>query len=483
MAATRDFAWIAIGRLVTALVALAAIRLSTALLPPEQFGILAILLTFQVFCGLFLINPVGQYINRHTHAWMDEGTLLLRLRPYRIWVVAASLAGAATSGAWTLFQPLPRIEQLSMAVSVAIMVIAATWNATSVSLLNMLGHRALSVAWAGATVLAGLLLSWWLVSLHGIGFAWFVGQALGMAIGAIGAGWTVRRALHSQQLSGHWPLLEPRALLGYILPLAVATGFMWWLLSGYRLLLEAHWGLAALGQAVVGLTLASQLWGLVESLAMQFLFPLFYRRISTEGTPDSAIAFSDLLNTLGPIYLLLAAATVAGAPALLALLVDVSYSHVVPFVLLGAFIECCRALGNLLATAAQVDRRMKMLVPPYAVGAMVLTLGVLILAHRGGTVEQAVAVIAVAGFITLIAMTAAMSRLQTFHMDVPRWCAALALVVLAVFLVDFRAPAPLDFVSALKTIAVLGVLVSVAFAALLWKNPGARRLLAVRLSP
>jgi len=45
--------WIGGVQLLTALFALAAIRLSKSLLPPEQYGVLALLVTFQVFCGLF----------------------------------------------------------------------------------------------------------------------------------------------------------------------------------------------------------------------------------------------------------------------------------------------------------------------------------------------------------------------------------------------------------------------------------------------
>ena len=478
----RDFIWVMIGRLVTALVALVAIRLSTSLLPPEQFGSLAILLTFQVFCGLFLINPVGQYINRQTHVWVDEGTLLPRLRNYRQWVVVAALAGALASSLWTISQPIEWSERAMIMATVSLMVAASTANATSVYLLNMLGRRALSVTWAGATVALGLLLSWALALAFGTGLAWFAGQALGLAIGAIGASRAVRRALPASR-AGRWPLLEPGVLRSYIFPLAFATGLMWWLLSGHRLLVEAHWGLAALGQAVVGLALAAQLWGLVESLAMQFLYPLFYRRIAASNTPDSALAFSDLLNSLGPIYLVLAAATAVGAPSLLALLVDASYSHVAPFVLLGAVIECCRALGNVLSTAAQVDRRMGALIPPYAAGALTLTAGLLWLMQVNGSIDQAIAVLAGAGGVTLVAMAFAMRQLQAFRIDLPRWLAAIALVLLAIPLVEYQPQARQGLAAAFQSVVAIGLFATVSIAALLWRNPRIARLLNVRLNP
>lgn len=482
MAAARDFLWVGIGRLVTALVGLASVRLSTSLLPPDQYGVLALLATFQVFCGIFLVNPVGQYINRHTHGWAEDGTLLPRLARYRTWVIIAALAGALASGVWAMTQPITVGERILVMAVVTLMVVAATWNGTSLWLLNMLGYRAQSVGWGGATVLLALLLSYAFTSFAGSGLAWFAGQAVGMAIGAFGAGIEVRRALPVAK-AGRFPLLEPGVLRGYILPLAVATGFMWWLLSGYRLLVEVHWGLAALGYAAVGLMLASQLWGLAETLAMQFLFPLFYRRIASSDRPDASLAFPDLLNTLGPVYLVLAAATLVAGPALLALLVDVAYAGVLPFVLMGTAIECCRALGNVLATAAQVERRMFALVPPYAAGALAVAAGVVWVAQGGGDIEQAVKMLAVAGAVMLSAMAFAMGRLHNFSLDLLRWGIAMVPVVGAAMLASKAPLVPVGISTALAIVALAGLVSAVLLLALLWKNPATTRLLAVRLKP
>lgn len=482
MATALDFIWIGGGRLLTALVALVAIRLSTSLLPPEQYGVLALLVTFQVFCGLFLVNPVGQYINRHTYGWANDGSLLPRLARYRAWVMVAAFGGALASGMWALTQPITVTERILAMTLVTLMVVAATWSATFVSLLNMLGYRALSVGWGAATILVALLMSYGFTKLTGSGLAWFAGQAVGMAIGAFGAGIAVRRALPLAKVA-RFPLLEPGVLRGYILPLAVATGFMWWLLSGYRLLIEVHWGLAALGYAAVGLMLASQLWGLLESLAMQFLFPFFYRRIASADRPDASLAFADLLNTLGPVYLVFAAATLVAAPALIALLVDAAYAGVVHFVFLGAVIEFCRALGNVLATAAQVDRRMLSLVPPYAAGAVSMAAGVVWVAQGGGDIEHAVAMLAIAGVVTLGVMALAMQRLQDFRLDLSRWCCALLLVVGAAMLALNAPLVPAGIGAALIIVALAGLVSAVLLVLLLWKNPATTRLLAVRLKP
>ena len=93
MAFKRDLTLVIGGRFAAAAMALISIRVVTTVLTPEQFGELALLVAVQMFCGLFLINPVGQHINLHTHAWWDSGTLLSRLKSYRLYVLAVSLVG------------------------------------------------------------------------------------------------------------------------------------------------------------------------------------------------------------------------------------------------------------------------------------------------------------------------------------------------------------------------------------------------------
>ena len=73
--------------------ALVTIRAVTTFLTPEQYGALALLIAVQTFCGFFLVNPVGQHINLHTHAWWDDGTLMARLKSYRRYIFAVSLVG------------------------------------------------------------------------------------------------------------------------------------------------------------------------------------------------------------------------------------------------------------------------------------------------------------------------------------------------------------------------------------------------------
>lgn len=468
------------GRLAAALMALVAIRAVTTFLTPEQYGELALLITVQMFCGLFLINPVGQHINLHTHAWWDDGTLAARLRSYRRYVLAVSLVGLVAVLGMGKQHTVQQV--LWTAIAMFTMVVAGTWNATLIPMLNMLGFRAASVLWGIITVAIGLASSILFVMWLPSATAWFAGQAIGMGGGALGAKYVLRKhAIQSKSAEGFLPLLDKRTVLTYCLPLALATGLMWLQLSGYRFVIEGYWGLAQLGFLAVGLQLAGQIWALAESLAMQFLYPLFYRRVSAhENRVEVELAFSDLLNTLIPVYFVLTGLLILIAPYLLKVLVASQFQDAIIFVMLGAGIEMCRVLGNLLSNAAHVRRKTKSLALPYAAGAMVSLVLIYLAGVRQMEIGWAGAGVLAGASVMFTVMTIEMYQQVKFSLDFVR-CAAGAAVMLAMVLIGVWLPSIAGLGASIAMLMLMGALSGITILALLWKNPAALRLLNVQL--
>jgi O-antigen/teichoic acid export membrane protein len=433
-----------------------------------------------MFCGLFLVNPVGQHINLHTHAWWDDGSLMVRLKPYRRYILAVSFVGSV---AVLVLDNHHSIEQMlwSMVVMFA-MVIAGTWNSTLVSMLNMLGFRAASVLWSIITIAISLASSILLVLWSPSAIAWFAGQAIGMAVGAIGAKYVLQQhTLSTKSAQGDTPLLNRHTALTYCLPLALATGLMWLQLSGYRIVIESYWGLAQLGFLVVGLSLSGQIWSLVESLSMQFLYPLFYRRVSShENEMEIELAFSDILNTLIPVYFVLTGLVVISAPYLLKLLVARQFQDAVVFVMLGAGIELCRVLGNLLSKAAHVRRKTKSLTLPYAGGAITT----LVLIYLAGIWQMeivwAVVAILIGALVTLMIMWIGMRKQVRFTVDYARWLWGGGVMLVMTVLVTWM-PNVIGLGASIAILTLIAIPVGIAILSLLWKNPATLRLLNVQL--
>lgn len=480
MAHKRDLILVSGGRLASALIALVAIRAVTSFLTPEQYGELALLIAVQSFCGLFLVSPVGLHINLHTHAWWDDGTLMPRLKSYRQYVRVVSLVGMVVVLGMGKQQTVQQL--LWSAAAMFGMVYAGTWNATLISMLNMLGFRAASVWWSIITAALALAASIFLVMWLPFATAWFAGQAIGLGLGAFGAQYVLRQhAMQAENSKGVLPLLDRRTVLTYCLPLAVATGLMWLQLSGYRFVIEGYWGMAQLGFVAVGLQLAGQIWMLAESLSTQFLTPLFYRRVAAhDNNIEVELAFSDLINTLVPVYCVLTGLLILSAPYLLKVLVATQFQNATGFVMLGAGIEICRVLGNLLSNAAHVRRKTKSLALPYAVGAMVS----LLLVYQAGVRQEEVAWAGVAllagACAMLVVMAAAMYKQVKFSLDIVR-CSVGVAVMAAMALLGVWLPKPPGIGASIAILMLMGSLSSIAVLALLWKNPAALRLLAVQL--
>jgi O-antigen/teichoic acid export membrane protein len=475
----RDFLLVSTGRLITALIGIITIRVATTYLSPAQYGELAMLIAVQTFCGLLLVNPVGQHINRHTHQWWDDGTLLIRLASYSRYIFGVAVVGAAAVFVFVVQATIT--QTLFAALVILLMVNAATWNTTSVYMLNMLGFRASSVFWAIVSVIISLLASFILVIWMSGATAWLCGQALGLTIGAMGAGRALRIHTHQADLpTGIHSLLDREVIFKYCLPLAIATGLMWLQLSGYRFVVRAYWGVEMLGYAAVGLLLASQLFALIETLAQQFLLPMFYRRITKVDTHSNRAAMSDLLNFMGPLYLVLAGSILLGAPYILKLLTSAQYADAEIFVRFGVGIECCRVLGNLLGQAAQITKTTHSLVLPYAAGAIGV-IGLMLLAGEysagigwvGGT-------LLLAAIVTLTGMVWAMYRQVPFTLDARRWLLGL-LTMIILFIPAWWLDRPQSWRETIGMLVMIGLVSSGIMLSMIRNNVALKRMMAVNL--
>lgn len=480
----RDFLVIGGGRLASALLGLLTIRAVTTFLSPEQYGQLALLLVIQSFFGLFLVNPVGQHINRHTHEWWDEGSLFSRFLGYKKYIfIIAVIGGLSTI---VISNDFSLLEMSLIAFAMILMINGGTWNTTYIPLLNMVGKRGSAVSWALITIIIALISSILLSVLwQATATAWFIGQAIGFSIGALGASWMLRHGELPKQDYQPKALLTKEALVTYCLPLAIGTGFMWVQLSGYRLVVEHYWGLSSLGFLAVGLSLAGQIWGLVETLAQQFLYPFFYRRISmvNNSSSDKELAsatLSDLLNVMMPVYLVLISITFISAPYLLKLLIDPQYAEAEIYVKLGIGIEFCRVVANLLSTAAQVTRQTRSIILPYALGALTVMVMLIVVGEQHLAISWAAVCLVIAALIMLSTMWLAMFRQVKFFPDAKVWLIAILMSMVFV-LSTYWLPKTTDWFQAFMILSVVGVCGAGGLMLLLKNSSALQRLLAVKL--
>lgn len=462
----------------------------TALLEPKDYGVYALLMAFNGFCGLFLINPVGQHINRHTHAWWDDGTLLKRLAGYNAYILVVSVGIALVVVPWWLLYPSTDkniLGSILAGIAVSALVYLGTWNGTFVYILNMLGFRGESVAWMTASSIVGLLFAAIFAQQYHTAMSWILGQALGMAVGAISAGVMLRRLQAARAPvpieSCEIPtLLNRETILRYCLPLAAATGFMWLQNTGYRFWVGGVWGVTELGILAIGLSISSQLWSIIESLAMQFLNPYFFRHITEKKTDSQTGAvLSDMVNVMWPLYAVFAGFNIFFASSLLMVLTDERYHAAVTFVMLGALIEFARCTTNLWSYAAQIQRRTNKVILPYGLGALIVWLGAFGVSYFDGNIKMLAIALVISGVVTCTVMVVLMQRMLPITLDVRRWVVgSTALIIFCALAVAM--PIRNEGLYQNVVLLLLGVCAAGGcMAVLLWRNPALIRLLSVSL--
>jgi O-antigen/teichoic acid export membrane protein len=490
LALRTDFLLVVLGRVVTALIAVASLRIMTTLLEPSDYGQWAMLMAFQTFCGLFLINPVDQHVFRHAHAWWDNGTLLSHFAKFEQYLKLVSLIITVVVMLWWNrgqgSEHSNYLVALFAGIAVGAIVYLGTWSMLLVTFLNVLGFRVQSVIFAivGSTV--GLICSILFVSQYTYAISWILGQAVGAAVAALGAWHVLKKHASIANIickkMTFSNFLDRKTILSFCLPLAAATGFMWLQNSGYRFLVNEVWGAAELGFLVIGLSVSAQLTALIETLAMQFLYPYFVRRLTdAESDAQIGVALSDLMNVLAPIYAIWAGFNAVCAAALLEVLTDARYHVAVPFVIFGAMIEFTRCITNLWSNTARAVRQTRGLIVPYALGAAVVWFGAIVVAHFKMNLIDFSFVLVFAGIVTCAVMIIAMLRLLPITVDVTRWAGGLSIMCMCFAIASATTIRADGLFQSIAILALAGVVSGFFIMALLWRNPALSRLLSVSL--
>lgn len=481
-----DFVIIVLARVITALLAIASVRVMTTFLTPSDYGQWSLLVAYQTLGALFLINPVDQHVFRFAHIWWDAGKLIENLKKYNLYIIAVSLfIGLIVFLWWSINNGIATAGILS-GISVALILYLSSCSIGLSFLLNMLGFRADSVTWAVVSAIVGLLSSTLLVMQYPNAMTWLYGQAIGFAIGALGALNSLRKRhpkldIPSQKIAFS-NFINRFTVFNFCLPLAAATGFMWLQNTGYRLFVGDVWGFTALGFMVIGLGISAQLTAIIESLAMQFLYPYFARRVaSAKSDGQIGTALSDLMNVLAPIYAIWAGFNAICATALLELLTDARYHVAVPFVIFGAMIEFMRCTTNLWSNTARAKLKTKGLIMPYMVGAGVICFGMLTAKYFQINLITLSSILVIAGLFTLITMIFIMQKLLLISIDFPRILIALLIMGTCFFVAIFTPLKTNGIFQHLTLLVVSGFVASLLIGLMLWRNAALSRLLSTQL--
>lgn len=388
------------------LLALATLRVATTLLTPEEMGKVSLVLTTIAFFAMFLVNPVGMFINRRLHAWQANGTARAYLERYTGYLVVVAIIAAITlplvdMTGWVNFG----IPQAWLIALVCGSLIFNTINQTSIPSLNMLGETRGFVVLSVATLAASFACAVALVeTVQTTAQYWVMGLLLGQVLLAVVGTQMLFAKLDRHGGATSSPAINGRhlqVLFEFAWPVALAAGLGWVQSQGYRYIMESHLGMAQLGLFVAGYSISAGMIAGFESILTTYFQPRLYRDANKGHPAEQAQAWRRYASAVIPSLILTVALIVLLAPELTRIFLGESFQEAASFVVWGALAEAARVLAGVYSLIAHVYMRTRWLIVPTAVGAALSIVLCALLIPQLGAKGAGIA-LAVAGFIVVV---------------------------------------------------------------------------------
>lgn len=378
------------GRAAQFFLALLMMRVGTTLLSPQEMGRVSLVLTTIAFFALFLVNPVGMFINRRLHSWKTAGVARYYLRRYAFYLFGVALLAAICLPVlyllgWAHFGlTLPWLILL-----VCTSLVFNTVNQTAIPSLNLLGDSGRFVLLSIATLLVSFVCAVVLVKVgRPSAQNWLLGLLLGqILIGLVGVKVLFSR-LKPQEVRAVLPHVghhQLRALFTFGWPVALAAGLAWLQGQGYRYLLSGQLGLDKLGLFVAGYAISAGIISGFESVLTTYFQPRLYQDVSANTQPEQqALAWQRYAAAVIPSLILTVMFIVMVTPELTRLFLGQKFQLASEFVVWGALAEAARVLMGVYSLIAHIRMRTRWLIFPNTVGAMLSIAGcVLLIPHFG----------------------------------------------------------------------------------------------------
>ena len=374
-------------RLAQFIIMAAGVKVMTTLLAPTELGKVAVIMATTGLLALMLVNPVGMYINRNLHLWVESGAFKITF----IWMVKYLLFAAFVCLPLLLIIRIEvhALHMIPLFLTIILICGSILFNSivqTLVPALNMLDER---VAWALLTIgwiTTGLLFSAGSVMLFGnVATIWLAG-ALGSHI--LFSMIAYRYFFHIFPGNPRY-MVRPfgyRELSRFALPVAIGVVSNWVQFQGYRLYLADQIGLADLGFFFAGYSLAAWIMGAVEMTVSTVYQPNLYRDSHSKDVAYARLAWQRYSNRSIPYYLVSCIGIVVLTDELVTVLLAPEYKSVSSYVMVGAFAELGRIWLGQLSLLFQIEKNTTQMVYPFTVGSILAVVATLFLVPQFGII-------------------------------------------------------------------------------------------------
>lgn len=420
----KETAWVALGQVIAFLGGLAGIKLLTNMMPPENYGELALGLSLAGVVNLFFFGPLGQVVLRFYSACRERGNIagytrvLIRLHGQAIlFLVVLALplllvVGTGFGWGWAWLFALALLFGVFSGV-----------QGTLLSLLGALRDRKKGALAQGLDTWLRLGFAAALVVWVGSQGHWAIlGYALGsLIIVAIQFKAVRRHGFHGERLTNSD--IQDRDLraefMAYGLPFLAFAGLASVSQYADRWLLQSFWSAGEVGIYAAMFQIASAPIAFLMGVATQLIIPVVFSRSGNldnhNRTQSSQSLLSRSVMVVGVMYMVVTLAAYVWGETLIVWLTHADYSRYASSLWL---IVLSQALFNLaqfmVASGLSLNRPMAYFIPKLGQAASLLLAGVLLV--RNGGIEGMAQALLVSSAVYFIWVVAVNIRLWRVHL-------------------------------------------------------------------
>ena len=361
------------GRAAQFILLLLVMRVATTYLPPAEMGRLSLITAATAFFALFLVNPVGMFINRRFHAWDDLGRAKHYLKLHWVYLLAVCLAAALMLVVLNNIHAFGfRFNTLWLLVLVCGSLFFNTINQTAIPSLNLLELRGRFIVLTLATIAFGLASSYALVEyFDATAEYWLLGLLVGQTVFAVIGVKLFFVKLQTETPAGKLSRSHLKTLFDFAWPVAISVGFNWLQTQGYRFFVADSLGLIALGLFVAGYGISAGLMAAFESVLTTYFQPRFYKRVSNNDKAEQSLAWNKYAGAILPSLVLVTFLLAGLAPELTRFMVGPAYQSASEFVVWGVIAEGARVVAGVYSMSAHAKMKTRLLLLPNLLGAVI----------------------------------------------------------------------------------------------------------------
>ena len=417
----KDLIIIITGRVLQIIIMLVSIRLLTTFLTPTEVGNYYIVLAILAFFNLVLLNPSGMYFSRHLLQWKKSKNILNALVIFIGWILIVAILSIPISIFIYNFLDYNSKFNLNLfIVYIFLAILISTIHRNIMGGTNILGYRKEFVIFLISTLILGLICSITIVYFYdSLALFWLIGVVLSesLMIFIIFKFFIQNNSLSINKIKISFTKERIKNILKFSLPIGLTTFLMWGQNTAYRFLIDYQYSAEILGMIAVGLSVASAVFGAIESISMQYFSPIFLKKILDASKEQRANAWNHMAKQIVPIYILAAIFTISMSEVLINILIDNKFHDSYIYTMIGVSIEFFRVMTNLLNSVSQSEYKTTYTIKPYLVG-FIISLGLLSISNFNANYFMIPVVLGFAYLIVYIYMYINMKKLLNIQYNI-----------------------------------------------------------------